>query len=180
MKQFIYIVRHCQAEGQAPDASLTEEGFEQAEEVAQFFAQIPIDEIISSPFKRAIQTITPYATAKNVDIKIDNRLSERTLSSISLDDWMEKLRETYIDLDLKFEGGESSREAMNRIVDVINEISTSAFENTIIVTHGNIMSLLLNYYDENFGFAEWKQLSNPDIYLLTISERQTEYKRVWG
>jgi|SRR5690625_2792422 len=180
MKKFIYIVRHCQAEGQAPDASLTEEGFEQAEEVAQFFAQIPIDEIISSPFKRAIQTITLYATAKNVDIKIDNRLSERTLSSISLDDWMDKLHETYNDLDLKFEGGESSREAMLRIVSVIEDIVARASTNTIIVTHGNIMSLLFNYYDENFGFAEWKKLSNPDIYLLKISERQTEYERVWG
>src|SRR5690625_2787311 len=118
MNKLIYIIRHCKAEGQSPHASLTDEGFRQAEEVAQFFDEIPIDEIISSPYERAIQTISRCASTKNLDVKINERLSERILSSISLDDWMDKLQETYMDLDLNFEGGESSKEAMLRIVAV--------------------------------------------------------------
>lgn len=76
-------------------------------------------------------------------------------------------------------GGESSKEAMNRIVKVVDDIIASGLKNTIIVTHGNIMSLLLNNYDKNFGFEEWKSLSNPDVYLLRISENGVHYKHLW-
>ena len=48
----------------------------------------------------------------NLEVEIDERLSERMLSSVSLSDWLEKLEATFYDLDLKFEGGESSKEAM--------------------------------------------------------------------
>ena len=70
-------------------------------------------------------------------------MSERILSTTDLPDWYEKLKETFNDAELKFEGGESSLEAMNRIVNVVDDVCKSEIENTLIVTHGNIMSLLL-------------------------------------
>lgn len=166
MSKNIYIVRHCQAEGQPAESQLTEEGFKQAEELAVFFSHIPVDRIVSSPFLRAIQTVEPLSKESNTNIEVDERLVERTLSSVDLPDWMEKLEATYGDLDLKFEGGESSREAMDRIVSVIEEALESDGENIIIVTHGNIMSLLLKNYQESFGFEGWKNLRNPDVFLL--------------
>jgi 2,3-bisphosphoglycerate-dependent phosphoglycerate mutase len=57
---------------------------------------------------------------------------------------------------LAYAGGESSKEAMSRIVSVVEEASACNNKHIIIVTHGNIMSLLLHYYDKRFGFAEWK------------------------
>lgn len=73
-------------------------------------------------------------------------------------------------MDLKYKDGGSSNEAKNRIVEVVNDIVESHSENTIIVAHGGIISLLLNHYDQNFGFEEWKSLSNPDVYQLKISQ----------
>ena len=55
---------------------------------------------------------------------------------------------------------------MKRIVEVVQEVFSGVNKNTIIVTHGNIMSLLLKYYNKDFGFDDWKNLSNPDIFLL--------------
>lgn len=60
-------------------------------------------------------------------------------------DWMDKLEATFNDMDLKYKDGESSNEAMNRIVEVVNEIVESNSENTIIVAHGGIISLLLSH-----------------------------------
>ena len=93
---------------------------------------------------------------------------------------MEKLAETFNDLDLAFEGGESSNQAMNRIKDVADEIlNSNNFKTTVIVTHGGIISLLLHHFDNSFGFDEWKRLSNPDVYLLKLTKNKAYFERLW-
>ncbi|MEH7380989.1 histidine phosphatase family protein [Bacillus sp. JJ1533] len=178
MLKNIYIIRHCKAEGQAPDAPLTEEGQKQAIDLVAFFENKKVDQIISSPFKRAMQTIEPLANELHIKIETNPQLAERVLSSINMPDWFEKLRATYEDFDLSYEGGESSQEAANRIIEVVDDVIKSDAANTIIVTHGGLMSLLLNHYDKNFGFEQWATLSNPDVYKLTI-DHQMSLERIW-
>lgn len=175
----IYVIRHCEAEGQPFEAQLTENGLKQALNLSEFFSNIKIDKVISSPFKRAIQSIEPLAQRINAEIVLDERLSERVLSTENLPDWFEKLRATYDDLDLAFPGGESSQMAMNRIVAVVNEVFNSNADNCIIVTHGNIMSLLLKFFNNNFGFNDWRKLSNPDVFLLKNENMKITYERLW-
>ena len=126
MNKNIYIIRHCEAVGQSLDAPLTEKGFIQAEELSGFLSYIKVDRIISSPFLRATQTMNPLAENMNIEIEMDARLSERVLSSTFFPDWMDKLEATFMDMDLKYEGGESSNEAMNLIND-IEEINQSFY-----------------------------------------------------
>lgn len=175
----IYVVRHCQAEGQEPEAPLTENGQKQAIDVANFFKNKEVDRIISSPFKRAIQTIQPLANELNIKIETNHQLAERVLSSTNMPDWFEKLKATYEDFDLTYQGGESSREAANRIIEVVDDISKNDAEHTILVTHGGLMSLLLNHYNKNFGFEQWAALSNPDIYILKLDQYIT-LERIWN
>lgn len=175
----IYLIRHCEAEGQAFEAKLTVKGIKQASELETFFVDKRVERIISSPYKRAVQSIQPLSDRLNLEIELDNRLTERVLSSENLPDWYEKLQETFEDLDLKIEGGESSQEAMNRIVEVIEEVIQSTADNVVIVTHGNLMSLLLKHFHQEFGFNDWKKLSNPDIYLLKYQNNQITFERMW-
>ncbi len=63
----IYLVRHCSATGQEPDAALTEAGERQALELRDFFQDVPVTRIISSDYRRAVASITPVATALNPD-----------------------------------------------------------------------------------------------------------------
>lgn len=179
MKKKIYIVRHCEAQGQPTESQLTDKGYKQAIYLSEFFSNPKIDRIISSPFLRAIQSVEPISEETNIKIEIDERLSERTLSTTNLPDWLEKLKATFDDLELKFEGGESSKEAMNRIVNVVDEVFKSETENTIIVTHGNLMSLLLKNYDNSFDFDCWKNLSNPDVFLLSYTNNEVNMERLW-
>lgn len=118
----IYIVRHCQAEGQAADAPLTEQGLQQSLELAEFLHDKGIDRIVSSSYRRAHDTITPLADRMGVAVVLDERLTERILSGRNAPEWREMLRRTYEDLDLCFEGGESSRTAMHRAVSVVHEV----------------------------------------------------------
>ncbi|MFK9093615.1 histidine phosphatase family protein [Bacillus salipaludis] len=175
----IYLIRHCEAEGQLSEAQLTDRGFKQAVELADFFSNSKIDRIISSPYERAFQSIQPLAERLHIEIENDSRLTERVLSTNNLSDWLEKLKITFNDFDLKFEGGESSQEALNRIVEVVEKVFTSETKNTIIVTHGNLMSLLLRYYNKNFGFEDWRNLSNPDVFLLINETNKVTIERLW-
>jgi 2,3-bisphosphoglycerate-dependent phosphoglycerate mutase len=175
----IYIVRHCKADGQSPDAPLTELGHKQAKSLCDFFLNIEGDKVISSPFLRACQSIEPLSNRINVQIDIDHRLSERILSDQVLPDWLDKLKETFHSMDLSFQGGESSREAMSRAVEVIEEILKSNVESTIVVTHGNLMALLLKHFDDQFGFETWASLTNPDVYLLMEKDNRYKIQRLW-
>lgn len=179
MEKEIYIIRHCEAKGQPFEANLTERGLSQANHLAEFFSNIKIDQIISSPFWRAIQSIEPTSHTKNINIVVDERLSERKLSSGDLPDWLEKLKTTFDEMELKFDGGESSQVATNRAISVINQIISSDHQKTIVVTHGNLMSLILKYFNEDFGFENWKKLSNPDVFVLKVKDNDIVYERLW-
>ncbi|HLQ72555.1 MAG TPA: histidine phosphatase family protein, partial [Bacillota bacterium] len=89
------------------------------------------------------------------------------------------LEATFYDMDLKYEGGETSNEALKRIAAVIDDIVASDSHNTIIVAHGGIISPLLQYYDATFTFERWKDLSNPDVFLLSLSQENYHLTRIW-
>ncbi|CAM4480688.1 histidine phosphatase family protein [Paenibacillus tarimensis] len=166
----IYLIRHCKAAGQEPKTVLTEEGALQAEQLVEFFGSLSIDYIVSSPFTRAIASIEPLANIRQLKIHLDERLTERVLSSENLNDWLEQLKTTYEDYDKRLIGGETSREARQRGVSVIDEVISMPIRRAIVVTHGNLMSLILQHYTGNFGFEDWLALSNPDIFKLTYEE----------
>jgi 2,3-bisphosphoglycerate-dependent phosphoglycerate mutase len=179
MDKKVYVVRHCEAEGQPREARLTDKGYQQALEMAEFFSDKEIQRVVSSPFIRAIDSITPLAEQKGLILETDERLTERILSTYVLEDWMDKLKETYEDMDLRFDGGESSQEATNRGVSLVDEIINSEANEIVIVTHGNLMSLLLKNFDPEFGFEEWRTLSNPDVFLLHFQQGNVLLKHLW-
>ena len=178
MGKTIYVVRHCSAEGQEPEADLTAEGILQAGQLADFFDEIEVDRIITSPFKRARETAKPLMEKKGLYVEVDSRLKERVLSSTAFRDWLIKLEDTFLDLHLKYDNGESSREAMSRICDVIDELGEDS--KTVLVTHGNLMALLLRCHDEHFGFEKWQALTNPDVYVVHVNDEATTVERLWS
>jgi 2,3-bisphosphoglycerate-dependent phosphoglycerate mutase len=169
MNHVVYLVRHCQATGQEADAPLTELGQLQAFALSERLCKEPISRIISSPFTRAYQSILPLATSLKLTIELDTRLTERVLSLIPLANWRELLAQTFIDLDLCVEGGESSRTAMMRGVAVVNQLMHKTTGPGVVVTHGNLMTLMLKHFNEQIGFAEWASLRNPDVYRIRLN-----------
>jgi 2,3-bisphosphoglycerate-dependent phosphoglycerate mutase len=163
----LYIVRHCAATGQEPDAPLSDVGLAQASALAAALPSGCVHRIISSPYRRAIQTITPFADRNGLSIDIDDRLRERSLGAPDDLDWRKALQQTFEDLDLTFSGGESNRAAMARGIGVIKDIDGAS--KVMLVTHGNLMAMLLQSFDPAFGFEQWSRLTNPDIYRVTVS-----------
>lgn len=173
----IYLIRHCQATGQEADAPLTSLGVQQAKELVTFFENIPIDYIVSSPFERAIKTAEPLAREKGLLLDKDARLTERILCDQPLEDWQEKLKQTYVDFDVRFGQGETSREAQTRGLSCIHEFQETGFKHLVVVSHGNLISLILRYFDPTFGYDAWSKLTNPDVYQINLAERSV--KRIY-
>ena len=140
---------------------------------------LPIERTISSPFVRAIQSIAPLAERLGLPIATDKRLAERVLAAGDLPDWLAALKSSFDDLHRCLAGGESSRAAMQRASEVASEAMAHPASATLLVTHGNLMTLLLKRFDDRIGFAEWQQLTNPDVYRISLSPERAEIARIW-
>lgn len=178
--QHVYLIRHCQAEGQPPEAPLTELGTLQAERLPSFFADRPLNAVVSSPFLRAQLTAEPLARAFGLPVRVDERLMERVLSKEPLEDWRLALQQTYDDGKLRFEGGESAEEAAARGLACLREQTLSKAQHVAIVTHGNLLSLLIRQFQHDFGYDAWSVMTNPDVYYLTHEHEVWTYQgRIW-
>lgn len=178
----IYFVRHCTADGQHKDSPLTTIGMRQAHLLSVFLTEqnITIDRIISSPYLRAVESIKPFAETINQDVKIDERLQERILSDEPIDDWLEVLEHSFSNHDFALPGGESANAAIKRANAVLETIYTDDdITNVVIVSHGNLLALLFKQFDKNFGFNQWKELNNPDVYLFNKNGENTSFECLW-
>jgi 2,3-bisphosphoglycerate-dependent phosphoglycerate mutase len=176
----LYLIRHCQATGQEAGAILTPSGARQAEKVADLLKGAGIERVVASPFTRAVQSIEPLARRLHLEIELDPRLQERILSRDALPDWREHLRQTFDLPDLRFPGGESSREAMQRASAVVQDVLRQQPPTvTALVSHGNLSALLLNYFDETMGFSTWESMTTPDVFCIQFVEAGTAITRIW-
>ncbi|MCT4787522.1 histidine phosphatase family protein [Exiguobacterium aestuarii] len=174
----LYLIRHCSATGQEPDAPLTEAGHEQALLLSDFFREIPIDRIISSDYTRAVASVTPLADTHQLSIEREPLLRERILSHEPLEDWLTPLRQSFIDPTFKLPDAESGMEATNRILQVV-ERAQSQHAATVLVTHGNLLALLLQHLDPQYDFDTWRKMRNPDVYRLDFSDEDSILKHIW-
>ncbi|SOC41571.1 histidine phosphatase family protein [Ureibacillus acetophenoni] len=175
MDKTVYLVRHCQAAGQEMQAELTEEGKKQAKELMRFFEKRNIKHIISSPFTRAIQSIQPTADSLGLQVEIDERLSEHKLISKNLNDWLERIKESVSDRELKMAGGVSSREIAKSGMEVFE----TAKDGTVLTTHRNTLGLLLMQVHGMQGLKEWAGFSHPDVYEVKVKNGNYYVRRIW-
>jgi len=182
----IYWIRHCKAEGQPPEAPLTEEGKKQAEDLVGFFCDRGIERIVSSPFVRARDSVAPLAERLGLEIEIDDRLAERNLGDVGVEwdvDYEKALAQfvrTFNDRDLCYPGGESSYEATNRAIEAVCDLVSGEVTKTVVASHGNLTTLMLGFFDDLYNnFGSWQKLSNPDVYCLGFVKYGTFVFRQW-
>jgi 2,3-bisphosphoglycerate-dependent phosphoglycerate mutase len=176
----LYLVRHCQSSGQAPDAPLTDLGHEQARRLAETLQPLGIARIVASSYLRAVQTVEPLAQLLGLAVETDDRLTERVLSTEPLDDWRQHLQAAWDDHDRVLPGGESSRQAMARGLASLCEVVADPRQPVVVVSHGNLISLLLHAFDGRPGFATWEALSNPDLFEVIHTPATTSAPARWS
>ncbi|PFY11185.1 histidine phosphatase family protein [Bacillus toyonensis] len=171
----IYFVRHAHSTytKEERERPLSEKGHCDAENVTCLLKDGHIDVVISSPYKRAIQTVQGIANTYNVSIQIEEDLRERLLSSEPVEDFNDAIENVWEDWTFAYEGGESNVVAQKRaILCMQNILEKYKGKNIVIGTHGNIMVLLMNYFDSKYDFQFWKTIQMPDVYKLTFDNNR--------
>jgi 2,3-bisphosphoglycerate-dependent phosphoglycerate mutase len=161
---------------------LSPDGHEQAEAVADCLAPVDIAALYSSPYLRARQTIEPLAGRLSLPIEEVWDFRERTLSSGRVPDFTGASRATWDDFRFAHAGGETNAAAQSRGTSaVLNAISRHRGSRIVVATHGTLLTLMLRSFDDRIGFEFWSAISIPDVYLLTLDEKNamSSLTRVW-
>lgn len=179
----IYFVRHAHSTytPEELERPLSEKGFADTKQVTELLKEEDIHVTISSPYKRAFQTIEGVATHFDLQIKIEPRLRERLLSVNPVADFNKAITKLWEDPSFYWEGGESNQIAQQRGVECILDILQKyKGKNIVVGTHGNIMVLIMNYFNSKYDFTFWKSLQMPDIYKLDFTDSiLTSVSRIW-
>jgi 2,3-bisphosphoglycerate-dependent phosphoglycerate mutase len=188
MKTYIYFVRHAISPfslDNERDRGLSEQGKIDSIRVAELLSNEGIDVVASSTFVRAVETVRPLADYLNKEILQFEDLVERPIASlkyeISEEELVKGIEKSFTDIDYCLAEGETTRQAQSRSVPTFKHIlSEYKGKKVAIGTHGNIMTILLKYFDDSYGYDFWKQTSKPDIYKLEFEDfKLLGVERVW-
>lgn len=173
MNTNIYLVRHAHSIYTADELNrpLSEKGYRDAEKIRSNLLTENIDVVFSSPYKRAIQTVEGIAKHIGTEIIIEDGFKERKIAEGVVGNFESNMTKLWTNFNFAFEGGESNLVAQKRGIYSLNKLLNKyKGKNIVIGTHGNIMVLIMNFFDEIYDYEFWKNLSMPDIYKLSFND----------
>lgn len=180
----LYFVRHAHSTYTADELTrpLSEKGMNDVVKITDVLIKEDIDIVTSSPYKRAVQTVQGIADYIEQEVVLIDDLRERTLTSQPAEDFKLAMTTVWQDPTFAWEGGESNIDAQKRGVEAI-KVLLDMYEGKKVVlgTHGNIMVLILNYFDEKYGYKFWEELDMPDIYKATFEKHELNMvEKLWN
>ncbi|ANE86875.1 MULTISPECIES: histidine phosphatase family protein [Bacillus] len=188
MRTYIYMVRHGESpklEGNERMRGLTERGHMDARRVTDILKAERIDTFISSPYNQAMLTIEESANFHEKEIVVYENLKECMFSSedqvISDKEVYPLVQKMFSNPDFARTEGESYADCQRRVVKVLKEILLDFQGRKIVIgTHGLVMTLMINYFDKQYGFEFLMNTSKPDIYKMEFKEEQLmNVERLW-
>lgn len=179
---FVYMVRHAESpyvEGQERTRGLSEAGMEASGIVAKVLRDADIQVFYSSPYRRAVLTLEELAAVSGQLIHLREDLRETEFGPGHVD--MTAVQKMYNEPGHFFLDGESNQACQERAVACLLEILREhSGERIAIGTHGNVMTLMMGYFDPAYGFDFLLHTSKPDIYRLEFASSQlVEVVRLW-
>jgi 2,3-bisphosphoglycerate-dependent phosphoglycerate mutase len=160
----IYFVRHAEPNYDNHDdlsRELSNKGLQDRKLVKKFLLDKRIDAALSSPYKRAVDTIADFAESVNLEIEIIDDFRERKIGNEWIDDFNTFSRKQWENFDYKLTDGESLNEVQSRNIRALGEVLTGfKGKNVVIGSHGTALSTVINYYDKTFGFSDFERIKN--------------------
>ena len=168
----LHLLRHARPAPplvQTADVPLAESGLAQAKAIVPILASLGIQRIVSSPYRRALETVQPYAIHAGIEIEIDARLREREMPfAESPHAHIERVRSSFADAAYAPEGGETFRETTARALMCLRQVAKETRSGLLLVGHGQCLTLILRTASGKADFAFWQSLPTPAIIELTL------------
>ena len=160
----VYFVRHAIPNYNNHDdmsRELTEQGLRDRKLVTDFLSDKNISVALSSPYKRAFDTIKEFADINNLQIQIIDDFRERKIDSEWIENFNDFCKKQWEDFDFKLSDGESLREVQNRNIRALNNaLEIYRGKNIVIGSHGTALSTVINYFDGSFGYEKFNEIKN--------------------
>lgn len=162
-----YLFRHGQTDWNAQDRAqgqtnvpLNSVGIEQAKRLQKAIQHLNLDRIVSSDLDRAHQTAIHASLGSDIPLQLDPRLRETNMGEFEgtfYSEIISRLGPDFLvrwrsgrteDQDLRFPGGESSKEVIGRVNEALFELCRSTPGDLAIgiSTHGGVMRRLMELY----------------------------------
>lgn len=167
----IIFVRHAATNLQNHDERLRElspEGMADRKRVTEYLSENKIDAVLSSPYRRAVDTVSDYAEAQGLTIETREDFRERELPGW-IEDFDDFVKRQWEDFDYKRHGCESLREAQSRCVAALEAVLRRYAGKTVVIgSHGIALSAVINYYDGSFGYREFSQIKGVMPWIVEL------------
>lgn len=149
----LFLLRHAKAGAREDNSAsdrergLTEKGRAQAEAIAKYLSKIEIDKILSSPYRRCVETVEPLANLTGLEIVEDSILGE----------------------DATFEG---LQDIISHYFQAVDNPKTGS--SVVICTHGNVVPAIIEliglYSNDTIRCAK------GSIYEIDLVSRTVSYR----
>lgn len=140
--------------GHTPDVHLNERGQSQAQALAEALKEVPIKAIYSSPLERAVETATPIAAVRGLEVQAEARLIEmnvgkwqgRSLAALRLQKAWKIVQGA--PSRAQFPDGETFYECQSRVVAALDSIARKYKPQDIVacVFHADPIKLAVAHY----------------------------------
>ena len=161
----IHFIRHAESDTSVRDGltrPLTEKGLRDRRLIADYFAEIPVDRVLSSPFKRAVDTVADFAETRGLSIETIDDFRERKSDSNWMrdTDFWQFIERQWADFSYTLSDGESLATTQRRNIAALEDVlARYAGQSLMIGTHGTALSTIINHYDPTYGFADFMAMA---------------------
>lgn len=175
----IYFVRHAQPNYENHNDILRElslKGLEDRKKVTDFLSDKSVDLVLSSPFKRAIDTVGDFAQKFGFEIETIEDFRERKIDSAWIEDFEAFSKKQWEDFNYKLSDGECLKEVQDRNISALNLVLKKYPDKTIVIgSHGTTLSTIINNFNKSFCYEDFKRIKNimPWIVEFNFDENGT-------
>ena len=172
----IFFVRHAEPNYNNHDdltRELSPKGLQDRELVTKFLADKQVDIVLSSPYKRAVDTVAHFAALRGLPIATIFDFRERKVDSDWIDDFDAFTRRQWADFNYKLTDGETLAEVQKRNIAALLEVIEQHKGKTVVIgSHGTALSTIINYFAPQFGIEEFTRIKSimPWIVHFTFSD----------
>lgn len=178
----VYFVRHAQSNFDNHDdltRELTAQGFRDRKLVTDFLSDKNIDVALSSPYKRAVDTIKEFTNIKNLPIQIIDDFRERKVGNEWIDDFNNFCKKQWENFDFKLFNGESLKDVQCRNICALNNVlKIHNGKNIVVGSHGTALSTVINYFDNSFGYKEFNEIKNLMPWIVEFTFDDNKYVKI--
>jgi 2,3-bisphosphoglycerate-dependent phosphoglycerate mutase len=138
----IYMLRHATpAKSELPNRArpLSDVGQQQATALVPYLSALGITTAYTSPFQRAVESVTPFCKAEGL---------------------------TPVEREDLGESGEDEKfpDVRSRLIQALSSVADNHVgEQILVCTHGGCLWGAISYFDESFEYEDYRKIRTPDM-----------------